>query len=278
MTRACRSSTSRRRARGRALCRDRRPRRAACWAATVRAIATRCRRRSRSYPPCADGSRLPHGRDSAPGNRGCRSRASALKRGARAGMPAARGRVMRSILLVLITACASNALPDESDATGGKADGSDTSSPTMQRQGDPVAGRDFLINGNYFPCGIPDRAYRALDAIGLIPSDGATTANELGRTGRNAELPYWFTSYRAPSGVDMVTVNCLYCHGGRVDGKLVVGLGNNAQDFTYPGAFAGGLSEVAGGLGELVLTTEESAELARFLDRFGAVGSRIQMK
>jgi len=194
-------------------------------------------------------------------------------------MPAAiASRMRRLIPLLLVTACTSNPLPDESDpaSSDGKADGAGSGS--KQRVGDPVKGRDYLINGNYFPCGIPDTAYKAIDALGLIPSDGSTTPNELGRTGRNAELPYRFTSYRAPSGVDMVTVNCLYCHGGRIDGALTVGLGNNAQDFTYPGSFAGGLSEVAGALGSLVLSQAESAELARFLERFGAVGSRIQMR
>jgi len=148
---------------------------------------------------------------------------------------------------------------------------------TPQRPGDPARGYDALVNGNYFPCGVPDRAFQVLDAFGLVPSDGAKVPNELGRTGRNAELPYFFTAYTSPKGVPMVTVNCLFCHGGRVDGELVVGLGDNAQDFTYPESISGGLASTASLAGSLVLSADESAELDHFLDRFGVVAPRIQM-
>jgi mono/diheme cytochrome c family protein len=148
---------------------------------------------------------------------------------------------------------------------------------TPQREGDPVRGYDALVNGNYFPCGVPQKAFDLVNALGLVPSDGAPVPNELGRTGRNAELPYFFTAYTSKTGVPMVTVNCLFCHGGRVDGDLIVGLGDNAQDFTYPESVSGGMLATAQSASTLFLSADEAAEVDYFLDRFGVVAPRIQM-
>jgi mono/diheme cytochrome c family protein len=148
---------------------------------------------------------------------------------------------------------------------------------TPQRPGDPARGYDLLVNGNYFPCGVPQRAFDMLDSVGLVPPDGAHQPNELGRTGRNAELPYFFTAYTSQKGVPMVTVNCLFCHGGRVDGDLIIGLGDNAQDFTYPDSISGGLLSTAQVVSSLLLTPDEAAEVDHFFQRFGVVAPRIQM-
>ena len=97
---------------------------------------------------------------------------------------------------------------------------------TEQRPGDPAAGRRALLNAPYVSCGIPYDAYRRVapetDAADRLP----------GREGRNAELPYALTAHVNAEGVEVVSSNCLTCHAGRIDGELIVGLGNEFADFT----------------------------------------------
>lgn len=92
-----------------------------------------------------------------------------------------------------------------------------------QRNGDPAAGRDYLIYGNYVASGIP---YNTIG--GLLPGDG----NVLGRTGDNANLPAGFSAVNALNGVRVVAPNCLQCHGGYINGQFVEGLGNSSTDYT----------------------------------------------
>ena len=66
----------------------------------------------------------------------------------------------------------------------------------QQRAGNPDAGYAALVNGGYDTCGIPFRAYRQMTA-----SDNGTEVN-LGREGRNAELPYMLSSYTTQAGVE----------------------------------------------------------------------------
>jgi mono/diheme cytochrome c family protein len=95
-----------------------------------------------------------------------------------------------------------------------------------QREGDPARGRDALLNQAFVPCGIPRRVYAELfgepNAADLMPD----------RTGQNATLPYFFTSYTPASGIELVSPNCLSCHAARLDGELIVGLGDHSSDFT----------------------------------------------
>ncbi len=95
-----------------------------------------------------------------------------------------------------------------------------------QRPGDPEAGYRALVNAPYVGCGMPYEAYRRIapetDPQDLLP----------GREGRNAELPYFLTAHVNEDGVEVVGNNCLTCHAARLDGEVVVGLGNTFGDFT----------------------------------------------
>lgn len=98
--------------------------------------------------------------------------------------------------------------------------------PSSQRPGDPVRGREALLNEAYITCGMPESAYRRTAPKPppelLLPE----------RRGRNAKLPYYLTHYQTPDGVDLVVANCLTCHAAFIAGRLVLGLGNEQLDFT----------------------------------------------
>lgn len=98
--------------------------------------------------------------------------------------------------------------------------------PTEQRPGDPEAGYTALVNAPYVSCGIPYDAFSQVvgevDPGSLLP----------GREGLNAELPYAFTANETADGVTIVASNCLTCHAAEIEGKLIIGLGNEFADFT----------------------------------------------
>ena len=94
---------------------------------------------------------------------------------------------------------------------------------TSHRSGDPQAGYDYLVNGDYVSSGIP------LAAAGSIVYD---EENVLNRTGDNATLPPNFTAVNARNGIKVAAPNCLSCHGQTINGQYVVGLGNATFDYT----------------------------------------------
>jgi mono/diheme cytochrome c family protein len=96
-----------------------------------------------------------------------------------------------------------------------------------QRSGDAEAGYRALVNEGYVSCGIPLEAYELAFGAEALEADRLE-----GRTGLNARLAYDWTAVEKPSGVTVVTNNCLGCHASRVNGELVVGLGSIAADFT----------------------------------------------
>jgi len=129
-----------------------------------------------------------------------------------------------------------------------------------QRTGDAANGWRALIEEGYVGCGVPLTAYRR------VSSDPAPPELRLAdRTGVNADLPYNLTAFRTPSGVDVVTPNCLQCHAQMLDGKLVIGLGSHSADYTQD---LGNLAELAG---SLVETDAERAEWSRWRDRIVAI-------
>jgi len=120
----------------------------------------------------------------------------------------------------LLTACRDAQAPDFEVAEVGPVP------PYAQRPGDPQAGYRALVDKAYVTCGLPQGAY-------LRTADPAPESHRLpGREGLNAELPYHRTAFTAKSGVELVTTNCLACHGAFFDGELVIGLGNETLDFT----------------------------------------------
>ncbi len=92
-----------------------------------------------------------------------------------------------------------------------------------QRTGDPSAGYDYLVYGDYVGHGVPYQAY--VTAMG-------TGQNRLDRTGDNANVAYDFTAVDAPNGVRVVAANCFSCHASVFRGELVVGMGASEANFT----------------------------------------------
>jgi mono/diheme cytochrome c family protein len=93
-----------------------------------------------------------------------------------------------------------------------------------QRNGNAAAGFHYLTTGDYIKSGIPYDLF--LLGIGRNP------ANFLHRDSLNAVISHEYTAVRAANGEVVVAPNCLECHAQVFDGKLYIGLGNTAIDFT----------------------------------------------
>ncbi|HEY5921346.1 MAG TPA: hypothetical protein VIV11_06735 [Kofleriaceae bacterium] len=130
-----------------------------------------------------------------------------------------------------------------------------------QRPGDPAKGYDYLINGGYITCGLPKS----------IAPTGSTADRMAGRTGDNATLPYYWSAATSQEGVRVVSANCLMCHGGRINGTLVVGLGAADRDFTKDQ-----VAQLNAAIG-FVSDPTEKAELTRFRDRMAAIADYSRM-
>ena len=96
-------------------------------------------------------------------------------------------------------------------------------SPQPQ-DGDPVAGLDYLIHGDYIGSGIPLEIMRKQSA--KMDLDSLYPRNAL-----NEGIPYNMTAFIAPNGAETVNGNCFTCHAGKVDGQLVLGLGNSFAEW-----------------------------------------------
>lgn len=131
--------------------------------------------------------------------------------------------------------------------------------PATQRTGDPEAGYDVLVNGGYVTCGMPYSAW----SRAARPPESTTTLAE--REGRNAEMPYYLTVHENAQGVEIVSTNCLWCHGGSFNGELIIGLGRESIDFT------GDPSELVDAIGTYVSGEKESAAWRKWAQRITAV-------
>ena len=131
-----------------------------------------------------------------------------------------------------------------------------------QRTGDPAKGYRALVNEAYVPCGIPASAYSQ------VFGPAAEADKVPGREGKNATLAYNFTSMITKEGVELVTSNCLTCHAGRINGKLVVGLGAADGDFTQDAA---GQTQTTGFVGALLTDPKERAEWMKWKERVDTV-------
>jgi mono/diheme cytochrome c family protein len=108
--------------------------------------------------------------------------------------------------------------------------------PEPQDPGDPVQGRDTLLNGDFMTCGVPYKIWQfgALfqDTIASGFGGSASAPRITDRTGVNADIPYFLNVFTASNGADVINANCLMCHGGLFDGQLVIGMGNPIANFT----------------------------------------------
>ena len=110
---------------------------------------------------------------------------------------------------------------------------------------------------------------------------GAGTAPRIpDRPGKNADMPYFLNVFTAPeNGAEVVNANCLMCHGGMVDGQLIIGLGNATADFTR-GA-GGGITDVPltdDLLDLLGLDEAERSQLKKIGGRGAALGPLTKMR
>ena len=129
-----------------------------------------------------------------------------------------------------------------------------------QRAGDPQKGYSALVNNGYVSCGIPYATYA------MFFSPAKPEEQIPGRDGHNANLPYWQTAFTTKSGVEVVSANCLTCHAGFINGKLVIGLGATDRDFTSD------VSAQAELAGNFVKGDKDRAEWRKWADRVQAIG------
>jgi len=98
-------------------------------------------------------------------------------------------------------------------------------SPSPQTlEGDPDSGFHYLIYGNYIGSGIPVSFFGKQLPFG--------EDEVLKREGTNSKLPYLTNAFKAENGVEVVNGNCFTCHAGKLNGQLILGLGNSESDFT----------------------------------------------
>jgi mono/diheme cytochrome c family protein len=127
-----------------------------------------------------------------------------------------------------------------------------------QRPGDPQKGYRALLNEPYVPCGIP---------LSVFPK-GREEDILKEREGKNATLPYAFTAMTTKEGVELATSNCLTCHAGRIDDKLVIGLGDANGNYTQDAESKKQQFE----MGEMFITNEkERAEYKKWKARVTVV-------
>ncbi|MEO0896023.1 MAG: hypothetical protein AAFY71_06465 [Bacteroidota bacterium] len=90
--------------------------------------------------------------------------------------------------------------------------------------GDPEAGFRYMTTGGMVGNGIPWEVNKKF--FGTAP-DTITY-----REGLNASLPYTSTAFEVEPGQVVVNGNCFTCHSQRLNGKVVLGLGNSFSDYT----------------------------------------------
>jgi mono/diheme cytochrome c family protein len=137
--------------------------------------------------------------------------------------------------------------------------------PSPQRPGDPEAGYLALVNNAYVTCGVPARLYDQFTGQAR-PVEMLPDRNEL-----NARRRFFETAYINEDGIEIVSTNCLSCHMGAINGELMIGLGNEASDFTLDVAtYAIAVAALAVGEAEVRAVTEWST-------RMQAVGPMVTM-
>ncbi len=128
-----------------------------------------------------------------------------------------------AILVLILANCRREALPDLPDPVT-LPTGTTYLEPSAQRNGDPAAGYQYLIYGDFISSGIPLPVFRTVF--------GSNSPDDLGRSGDADGIPLRFNVVTAANGVKVVAPTCLTCHAERLNGQLIVGLGNNTYDYT----------------------------------------------
>ena len=150
-----------------------------------------------------------------------------------------------------------------------------------QVAGDPVRGRELLLSGSYMECGVPYKVLQIPGLPALLAAQWGNAGNMdtlPGRVGKGAELPYWMNTFVNEGGAEVVNANCLLCHGGKFDGRFVMGLPNANADFTG-GAGGADVPAFPQSLLDLLgLSAAEQASLDKLLQRAAIIGPSTRMR
>lgn len=128
--------------------------------------------------------------------------------------------------LSFVMACTSEMLPEpvpqpDLDPPAGT---SKLPASVQRTTGNAAAGYDFMLYGNFIGGGVP---------YDLFVTFQGDSENLLNRTGDNANIPPSFNAYDYDNGVRVVGgITCFGCHGSRLNGEFIPGLGNSLGDFS----------------------------------------------
>jgi hypothetical protein len=148
---------------------------------------------------------------------------------------------------------------------------------TTQVVGDPIVGRDLLLNGGYMGCGVPARLLDfplLADVVTSVLTPAGKGQKLEGRNEVNANLGHNMNIFESLDGVQVANVGCLMCHAGSFNGELIIGLGTADSDFTK-GFGAGDQSTTGAALPSsltdlLGLSDAEAENLNKMLTRSAA--------
>lgn len=98
--------------------------------------------------------------------------------------------------------------------------------------GDPAAGFDYLLHGDYIGSGVPIEIMRSA-------AKRMTKEQPYDRDSLNQGIPYNMTAFVSANGSEIVNGNCFTCHAGHVDDQLVIGLGESFSDYESSMVLAG---------------------------------------
>jgi mono/diheme cytochrome c family protein len=154
-----------------------------------------------------------------------------------------------------------------------------------QDLGDPIRGKDLVLNGGYMGCGIPNSvvANPLLKPFVDVALGPAAYGQKLaGRNDKNKDVPHGRNVFTSSDGAEVTNVGCLMCHAGSFNGELIIGLGTADSDFTAGFGFGTGTTasniippEV---LALLLLNAAERANLHKMMTRSAAFSSITAMR
>jgi Cytochrome c len=124
-----------------------------------------------------------------------------------------------TIALLFVT-CKSMTVP-EPDTTPTGATKIEASA--QRENGDPIKGYNYLVTGNYISSGV---------LLDIFKSVFPASPDDLKRDGDNKGIPYNYNVVKNAAGIKMVATTCLTCHADRLNGEIIVGLGNTTSDNT----------------------------------------------
>lgn len=93
----------------------------------------------------------------------------------------------------------------------------------QQEGGDPTAGLNYMLSGEYVGGGIPYDLFRAR---------GKKLVEKMGTPNpQNKDVPYIMSVFDTKDGVKVVSGNCFTCHSAPLGDSIFFGIGNYASDY-----------------------------------------------